>query len=268
MLSVRGGGVQPRWYFWLCVTNRREWGRTARRWRRLCGCVCCVKRASLTTLIVLAIVSVLELAAVATGNALLEHLTKPLLLPLLMVFVLVEVGWNAHPTIKFLVIGQFFSFLGDVALMLDGDLWFGIGILMFLVTHIFYLVGFFKLGAREGLRQRSWVLIAYPLLWLVANAALWSGLGPLRIPIIVYSAFLVAMAMCSMSLGTLFGIGGALFMFSDLMIGETVAYGNFPGSGVAIMLTYIVGQTIIAWCWTQRVQEVPAADGAVEPAVA
>lgn len=219
-----------------------------------------MKRASLITLVVLAIVSVLELSAVAADNTVLEHLTKPLLLPLLIIFVLVEVGWNADPSIKFLIIGQFFSFLGDVALMFDGDLWFALGIGMFLITHIFYLIGFFKIGAREGLRERRWVLVAYPLFWLAANAALWSGLGPLRIPIIVYSAFLVAMAMCSMSLGTLFGIGGALFMVSDLLIGETVAYGAFPGSGVVIMLTYIVGQAIIAYCWTRRVEQTVAVD--------
>lgn len=213
-----------------------------------------MKRASLITLVALAIVSVLELSAVAVDNTVLEHLTKPLLLPLLMLFVLVEVGWNADPSIKFLIIGQFFSFLGDVALMLDGDLWFALGIAMFLITHIFYIIGFFKLGARQGLRDRRWVLFAYPLFWLAANAALWPGLGPLRIPIIVYSAFLVAMAMCSMSLGTLFGIGGALFMVSDLLIGETVAYGAFPASGVIIMFTYILGQAIIAYCWTRRVE--------------
>ena len=212
------------------------------------------------TLVVLAIVSVLELSAVAADNTVLEHLTKPLLLPLLIIFVLVEVGWNADPSIKFLIIGQFFSFLGDVALMFDGDLWFALGIGMFLITHIFYLIGFFKIGAREGLRERRWVLVAYPLFWLAANAALWSGLGPLRIPIIVYSAFLVAMAMCSMSLGTLFGIGGALFMVSDLLIGETVAYGAFPGSGAVIMLTYIVGQATIAYCWTRRVEQTAAVD--------
>lgn len=197
----------------------------------------------------------LELSAVATSNTILEHSTKPLLLPLLMVFVLIEVGWNAHPSIKFLLIGQFFSLLGDVALMFDGELWFGLGIFMFLITHIFYIIGFFKLGARAGLQDRRWVLFVYPAFWIIANAALWSGLGPLRIPIIIYSAFLVGMAMCSMSLGTLFGIGGSLFMFSDLLIGETVAYGKFPGSGVLIMFTYIVGQALIAYCWTKRVQE-------------
>ena len=57
-----------------------------------------------------------------------------------------------------------------------------------------------------------------------------------------------------MSLGTLFGIGGALFMVSDLLIGETVAYGAFPVSGVIIMFTYILGQAIIAYCWTRRVE--------------
>ena len=110
-----------------------------------------VKRASLISLVVLAIVSVLELSAVAADNTVLEHLTKPLLLPLLIIFVLIEVGWNADPSIKFLVIGQFFSFLGDVALMFDGDLWFALGIGMFLITHIFYLIGFFKIGVTHGL---------------------------------------------------------------------------------------------------------------------
>ena len=225
-----------------------------------------MKRASVVVLAVLAVVSVLELSAVATNNTILEHLTKPLLLPLLMVFVLVEVGWNADPSIKFLVIGQFFSLLGDVALMFDGDLWFGLGIFMFLITHIFYIIGFFKLGARAAMQDRRWVLFVYPAFCIIANPALWSGLGPLRFPLIIYSAFLVAMALCSMSLGTLFGIGGTLFMISDLLIGETVAYGKFTGSGVLIMSTYIVGQALIAYCWTRRVKESDKPPTTLQPA--
>lgn len=227
-----------------------------------------MKRASQVVLAVLAVAAIAEMSAVATDNTVLEHLTKPLLMPLLMVFVLIEAGWNAHPSIKFLVIGQFFSLLGDIALMFDGDIWFGLGIFMFLITHIFYLVGFFKIGARDGLRDRRWVLLVYPAFWLVANAALWSGLGPLRLPIIIYSALLVTMAMCSMSLGTLFGIGGSLFMVSDLLIGETVAYGRFPGSGVLIMSTYVVGQALIAYCWTRRVEQSESISSAAQPVVA
>lgn len=181
--------------------------------------------------------------------------TKPLLMPLLMVFVLLAVGWSADASVKWLVIGQGFSFLGDVALMLDGQVFFGLGIAMFLVTHICYLIGFFKLGAREALRDRRWVLFVYPVFWVLANAALWPGLGIMRAPIIIYSAFLVTMALVSMSLSTSIGIGGTLFMVSDLLIGTTVAYGDFTGSGFLVMLTYVVGQGIIAWFWVKRVQD-------------
>ncbi|MEI6622669.1 MAG: lysoplasmalogenase [Actinomycetes bacterium] len=218
-----------------------------------------MKRTATIALAAFAVDSAVQLLASATGNALLGNISKPLLLPLLMVFVLLQVGWTGHPSIKWLVVGQFFSFLGDVALMFSGDLWFALGIGMFLITHICYLIGFFALNARQALTRRPWVLVAYPLLFVAANAALWSGLGPLRLPILVYSAFLVSMAMVSMSLGTLFGIGGTLFMVSDLVIGETVAYGTFPGSDFVVMSTYIIGQALIAWCWVRAVQKTPLA---------
>lgn len=196
---------------------------------------------------------IVQLGALAVGNLTVAHLSKPLLLPLLMAVVIAQGGLRTHPSIPWLVAGQFFSFLGDVALIPDGQLWFSAGIGMFLVTHICYIVGFFKLGARQGLRDRRWVLVVYPAFWLIANAALWSGLGPMRLPIAIYSAALVTMALCSMSLGTMLGIGGTLFMFSDLLIGEGVAYGSFTGSTVLIMLTYTVGQGLIALAWLQRI---------------
>lgn len=219
-----------------------------------------VKRSASVALIAFVVVAIVELLALAVDNTLSASLAKPLLMPLLIVFVLAQVGWSGYPSIKWLVIGQFFSLLGDVALIFDAPMWFGLGIAMFLITHICYLVGFFKIGARQALSDRRWVLVVYPVLWVAANAALWPGLGPLRLPILVYSVFLVSMALVSMSLGTLFGIGGTLFMLSDLLIGETVAYGNFTGSDVLVMSTYIVGQALIAWCWVQRVQLDPVSE--------
>ncbi len=201
------------------------------------------------------VVSALQLIGRGAGLDLLGDLTKPLLLPLLMVFVLAQVGWRSFPSVRWLVVGQFFAFLGDAALMAEGDLWFGIGIGMFLVTHICYLVGFFKMGARDALRSRRWVLFAFPAFWIAANAVLMPNLGAMAIPILVYSAFLVAMAMVATSLGTGLGIGGTLFMISDLMIGATVAFGEFAGSGFLIMATYVVGQGLIAWFWLDRVQQ-------------
>ena len=216
--------------------------------------VAAMKKSALVAWVLFICVGALQLVGRGFDIDIAANLTKPLLMPLLMTFVLLAVGWSSHPSIKWLVVGQGFSFLGDVALMLDGELWFGLGIAMFLVTHVCYLVGFFGLGARQALRKRRWVLFVYPTFWVVANAALWPGLGVMRGPILVYSAFLVTMALVSMSLGTWIGIGGTLFMLSDLMIGATVAYGDFAASGFLIMATYIVGQGLIAWCWVRRVE--------------
>lgn len=220
-----------------------------------------MKSSAKTALTLYVVVATLQVLSRVFDNELVSDVSKPLLLPLLMVFVLAQVGWRGDSSAPWLIIGLFFSFLGDVALMVDGDLWFALGLAMFLVTHICYLVGFFKLGAAQALRERRWVLLAYPLFWLVANALLWSGLGSLRIPIAVYSAALVAMAMVAMSLQTKLGIGGALFMVSDLLIGAGVAYGEFTGQPVAVMSTYVIGQGLIAVAWVQLIgQRAPAAD--------
>lgn len=223
-----------------------------------------VKTGAKIALTAYAIDAILQVLARIFDFGLLSDVTKPLLLPLLMVFAVAQVGWRADASARWLIVGQFFSFLGDVALMFEGDQWFALGLAMFLVTHICYLVGFFRLGAAQALRQRRWVLIAYPAFWLIANALLWSGLGSLRIPIAVYSAALVSMAMVAMSLQTKLGIGGALFMVSDLLIGAGVAYGEFAGQPVAVMATYVIGQGLIAVAWVQLIgQRASSADAPV-----
>lgn len=202
---------------------------------------------------IFAAVGAINIVADAVDNALMANTTKPLLLPLLAAFSIAAAGIG-RPTMKLLVAAQFFAWLGDLALMSSEPVIFLAGMGAFLVMQLGYIVGFFRLGARDGFARRRWVLFVFPAFWVVANAALWAGLGPLRAPIAVYAAALVTMAMTSVALGTRIGIGGTLFMFSDLMIGATIAYGAFPGSSPLIMATYIVGQGLIATAWVNRVR--------------
>lgn len=201
-----------------------------------------------------AVVSVVQLVARATGADLVGNITKPMIIPFLMAFVLVSVGPGFGPSSRWLGIGLSFAWFGDIALMSQAQVWFAVGILMFLVMQLCYIRGYFRLGAREGLRRKRWLLVVYPAFWVVANIALWPGLGTMRVPIMIYSAALVTMAMCSVAVGPWMGLGGTLFMFSDLMIGEGVAYGSFPGSSFLIMLLYILGQLIICMVWAERVR--------------
>lgn len=219
-------------------------------------------RAARGFLIAFIVDSVIHLTAVAIGLNTAANVTKPLLLLLLIGVVVSNVSINGHPSLPWLIGGQLFSCIGDVALIPDGTMYFIAGMAGFAAAQICYITGYFRLGAKTGYAQRRWVLIVYPLFWLAANAALWSGLGAMRLPIAIYSLALVAMAMTSMSLGTVFGIGGTLFMLSDLTIGENVAYGDFPGSHFLIMATYIAGQVIICLCWLDRVQQQSAPVGA------
>lgn len=202
---------------------------------------------------VFAAVGVLNVIANAVGNELMSTTTKPLLLPLLAAFSIAAAGIS-QPAMKLLVAAQFFAWLGDLALMFTTPAIFLAGMGAFLVMQLGYIVGFFRLGARDGFSRRRWVLFAFPAFWVVANAALVTSLGPLIIPIAIYSAALVTMAMTSVAVGTRAGIGGTLFMISDLMIGVTIAFGTFPGSPPLIMATYLIGQVLIATAWINQVR--------------
>lgn len=206
-------------------------------------------------LILFVVDAVLHLTCIVAGLTVIQAISKTLLMLLLIGVTLSSVKFKDDPSVKFLVLGQFFSCLGDVALISDAQVMFGLGIGMFLVAQLMYLTGYFKLGARAQYAHRKWIMVAYPLFWVVGNAVIAPRLGVIGIGIVIYSAALVTMAMSSMALGTLWGIGGTLFMFSDMTIGTTVAFGKFPGSAFLIMLTYIIGQLIICLCWIRKVEE-------------
>lgn len=213
-----------------------------------------IAKAARLPLVLFLAAAVLQLVARAFDFDLLGSITKPMLMPLLLAFVMISVGPGFGPSSRWLGIGLCFAWFGDIALMSSHEAWFAIGILMFLVMQLCYITGYFRLGARDGLRRHRWLLIVYPLFWIIANALLWPGLGAMRIPILIYSAALVSMAMCAMAVGPWMGVGGTLFMFSDLLIGEGVAYGGFPGSDFVIMLLYILGQLIISMVWVSWVR--------------
>lgn len=196
------------------------------------------------------VVGVLHLICIAIGAQAATHVTKVVLIPLLFVAV-GAMSRSLHvQALPWLLVGLVFAWLGDVALIPDGQLWFVAGMLFFLIMQLCYIRGYFLLGAASGLRRRRWALVVFPLFWLVANVVLWPSLGDLRIPIAIYSIALVTMAMVGVGAGPLFGIGGTIFMLSDLMIGVGAAFGSSTLLSFLIMLTYIVAQLLIVVAWT------------------
>jgi uncharacterized membrane protein YhhN len=99
---------------------------------------------------------------------------------------------------------------------------------------------------------RAWkiAVIPYLIFWIVINV--WITPGDLRIPVVIYSALLVAMAVCALNISLRLyspwrfvpAIGAVSFMISDSLI----ALQEFNGLGISqsvIMGTYVVGQAMI-----------------------
>jgi uncharacterized membrane protein YhhN len=183
--------------------------------------------------------------------------TKPLLLPLLLLYYLASAGaGNRNPV---LVAALVLSFLGDVLLMQgDRELFFMLGLASFLGTHLCYILVYsrFRGGENEQmLRGIQRLRYSFPV--LLAGFGLLGILMPhaggMRIPVAAYALVLMAMVLAALyrfgrtsgrSFGLVFG-GAILFMMSDSLLAVNKFIEPLPGASFWIMLTYCSAQYLI-----------------------
>lgn len=208
-------------------------------------------------LVAYAVLSVANVAAEAVGATTLTTVTKACLMPLLLAWLLVTMRRTGtrHPALRWLAIGVVFAWFGDLLLSGDGDAYFMAGIGAFLVMQICYIVAFTRIPGPGLVRAWKIAAIPYVAVWVVVNLLVSSGVGSLRIPVLVYSALLVTMALAALdlvirvpqNLGWRIAIGAALFLVSDALIALS-AFGPLSeshASSVAIMTTYLLAQVMI-----------------------
>ena len=153
-------------------------------------------------------------------------------------------------------IGIFMSLLGDMALLSSSDRMFLLGLVAFLLTHVFYLIGF----KDELLNFTAWstVLILFiyvnsaRLLRRIASAMQANGKGALSIPVIVYGLVISLMlyaAMATMydpawktSAALLVTVGAILFWISDLVLAWNKFVSPLKRGRILNILSYHLGQ--------------------------
>ncbi len=188
----------------------------------------------------------MQVAAIAAGSDALVQVTKPLLMPALAIaVVLARLGRRFTFAEGLLLTAIALSWLGDLALMVPGDLWFVVGLGSFLLAHIAYLVLFIRI-ARWG-RPRVWAVV-YLVWFVVFLAVLIPGLGSLIVPVVLYGLVLGAMATAATRVSGVVAAGAAVFVVSDtiLAVSRFLPAVVIPGHDVLTMLTYCLGQGIIA----------------------
>src|SRR5215467_15098316 len=171
------------------------------------------------------------------GRDRLRWLTKPLLMPALM-------AGRDRSSRRALAFGA----AGDVALLGSGDAAFTAGLVSFLAGHVAWITA---LRQRPGAgRQRSCPALALPYLAAFGslNAYLWQRAGKDRIPVLGYSAALLAMALTALDSGSpRASAGGALFMLSDSLLAlERFAGLQLPAHEGVVMATYTSAQALLA----------------------
>ncbi|WP_405062026.1 lysoplasmalogenase [Kribbella sp. NBC_01505] len=180
-----------------------------------------------------AVIALLHLVTIAVDEPWSEGITKVLLMPALAIWVRLRGG----PVM--LLVGLAASLVGDFLLQIDHLV---PGMAAFGVAHVCYVLLF----TRRTKRRSLVVVTAYGVIWVVVLALLWPGLGDVRVPVIAYSLLLTTTAVTSAWNGWRSGIGGAVFLLSDALIGVGLADHEFGARPYLVMATYCAAQYLLA----------------------
>lgn len=179
-------------------------------------------------------------------EGLLTDVTQILLMPLLAAVLLSRTGIGLGRLTSLVLAALFFSWLGDsLPRFMTGDPAFLTMVGCFLIAQLFYILALWPYRASSVLAKP---LAVIPYLLALAGLVLWCapGAGSLLIPVLVYGVALTLMAILATGLGPLAGVGGAIFFISDAMIAiRSFTDVDFPDLGFWIMLSYVLGQSLI-----------------------
>jgi len=173
----------------------------------------------------------------ARGQDRRRWLTKPLLMPVLM-------AGRDRPAQRALALGG----AGDVALLGRGETAFTAGLVSFLAGHVAWIIALRQRPGGGHLRARPALAAPHLAAFGAVNAYLWKRTGKDRIPVLVYSAALLAMSLVALDSGSpRTAAGGALFLASDSLLAlEKFGGLHLPAHEGLVMATYTTAQALLA----------------------
>lgn len=192
-----------------------------------------------------------------------RYISKPLLMPLLALYYLFATfdinGW--------IVAGILGGFVGDVCLMIPDPKgtkkFFRIGLIAFLLGHIFYVIAFIQAAGDFAGYQWWSIFLAIP--YVVIGAYTYPRLikhtGKMTIPVTVYLIVIVLMGVSTSLLWGIrapFGVGIAMIGALVFMISDTInAFNRFakpiPNERLYTMSSYLIGQFLLVLGYIQAI---------------
>jgi len=179
----------------------------------------------------------------------LNRYTKPLLMPLLLIYIYRKSIGDTTAKVLILAVAVLFSWFGDVVLMYQAnEMYFMIGIALFLIAQITYII-----LLRKSTHQKPEISLMQVLPFLVYGAVLFYILlpaGNFTIPIVIYGLVILMMIISAYVRKNLTShrsfqfvfLGSALFVLSDSILAINAFKTPIPYAGVFIMATYCAAQ--------------------------
>lgn len=190
-------------------------------------------------------------------NVKIRYITKPFLMPLLIVFYII--GASSGKVNILVILALIFGTIGDVFMMKEEiDKFFLNGMIAFLVGHVFYILFISQIVVNFGdFTNFPWFIIILSLpgiiIGMTSMRKMKPKLGKFLLPTIIYSGFLLIMhfstlLISSATLDSLFWyiyIGSLLFVISDTILAWNRFVSKIKHHLVYVMSLYGLGQFLI-----------------------
>ena len=206
-------------------------------------------------IILFAVVLLIDLVAIYSNNESLRFITKPLLMPLLAIHLLLQTISATSSLKAWVFLALFFSWVGDILLLFEerASNFFLFGLSAFLIAQVFYIVFFHNIRMKEYIRGNALLLLLVIVYYSILISVLSPYLGTMRLPVRIYGVVLSFMVMLAMH--TMLGknkkaalwimMGAILFVTSDSILAFNKFFSPFNYAGLIIMFTYGLAQLFI-----------------------
>lgn len=194
-----------------------------------------------------------------TGMALqadvLLYIFKPLLVGSLLGYFIIATAGIPSPFKKWIIGALLFSVGGDSLLLLanTSEWYFILGLVSFLIAHVFYIGCFHFMKVRESVTGKWQTAIIVGVYYFFIMSFLIPHLGALKIPVLIYGIVISFMLLLAMHLyeladgrtGRMLLTGAILFVVSDSILAINKFYRPAVWGGWAIMTTYVAAQWLL-----------------------
>ena len=161
------------------------------------------------------------------------------------------IAYIPAPYTLWVLLALLFSAGGDVVLGLDSTQYFVVGLGLFLIAHLFYVVALAQNLAFTTISLLPLLLLLILMVGLVSQ--LYPQLGKLRVPVMLYIGVIAVMGIAATlhaPFSTLLVVGAIIFILSDATIAINKFLQPVPYRDFIVMATYYTAQLLLVLGFT------------------